>query len=374
MSGGSLELKQIKLKKYSPYYSQKVLFDIGSGGLDLSTKYIFKKGGKEYETELSELSAILTSLRLKKRGEKDDFLNIPSVSLNNTSAALAKREVSIGMLTTKNGLLKIRRYQDGKINVLGLVPESPDSGVRPGKPGKHGKGEKFLVTLKKIAAEHYTVKVEDSAPQEPVSLLAERINFRGANISTAKNSKGRASLSFVFNKKGSVVTNGSVGINPVSADMKLIMKDLEITPLQAYFADRVKILITQGNISADGRVSVGFSRNGAMNASCKGEASITNFDSLDKANADEFLKWNSLHFGGINATYNPLFVSIDKVALTDFYSRVIINKDGSMNLQGIVQEKGAEHSAAAQAEAGEPAAEAKSELPGIHNKKQTGQW
>ncbi len=363
MSGGSLELKQIKLKKYSPYYSEKVLFDIGSGGLDLSTKYIFKKGEHEYETELSELSAILTSLRLKKRGEKDDFLNIPSVSLDNTSAALAKREVSIGMFSTKSGILKIRRYQDGKINVLGLVPESPDSGVKPGKLGKPVKGKEFIVTLKKIAAENYTVKVEDSATQEPVSLLAQKINFRGSDISTAKNSKGRASLSFVFNKKGSVVTNGSVGINPVSADMKLTMKDLEIVPLQAYFTDRFKILITQGNISADGHLSVGFSRNGAMNASCKGEASITKFISLDKANTEEFLKWNSLHFGGINATYNPLFVSIDKVALTDFFSRVIINKDGSINLQGIMQEKGGEHSAAAQTGPGEPAAEAKSELP-----------
>jgi len=363
MSGGSLELKQIKLRKYSPYYSERVLFDIGSGGLDLSTKYIVKKSGNEYETELSELSAILTSLRLKKRGEKDDFLNIPSVSLNNTSAFLAKKEVSIGMLSTKNGILKIRRYQDGKINVLGLVPESPDSGVKPGKPGKPVKGKEFLVALKKIAAENYTVKVEDSATQEPVSLLAQKINFRGSDISTAKNSKGKASLSFLFNKKGAVATNGSVGINPVSADMKLIMKDIEIAPLQAYFTDRVKILITQGNISADGHVSVGFSKNGAMNASCKGEASITKFNSLDKANADEFLKWDSLHFGGINATYNPIFVSIDKVALTDFYSRVIINKDGSMNLQGIVREKGTEHSAAAQAEAEKPAAEAKPELP-----------
>ena len=42
-----------------------------------------------------------------------------------------------------------------------------------------------------------------------------------------------------------------------------------------------------------------------MKASYKGEASVKNFTSLDKANAEEFLKWNSLYFGVMDATYNP---------------------------------------------------------------------
>ena len=53
----------------------------------------------------------------------------------------------------------------------------------------------------------------------------------------------------------------------------------------------------------------------------------------------------------------PLYVNIAQVALTDFYSRVIINKDGSINLQGIMQEKGGGETAAQEA-AGGPVVEA----------------
>ena len=130
---------------------------------------------------------------------------------------------------------------------------------------------------------------------------------------------------------------------------------MEIAPFQPYFTDRVKIIITQGDISLNGNVSAGYSKDGSLKASYKGEASIRNFASLDKANAEDFLKWNSLYFGGINTTSNPLYVNISQVALTDFYSRIIINKDGSINLQGVMQEKsGGEGQAAAAQPVAEP--------------------
>jgi hypothetical protein len=355
VSEGTLEFTQIQLKKYSPYYSQRVLFNVEGGALGLSTKYMFKKTEKEPEIRLAELSADLTSLKLRKRDEKDDLLNIPMVSIKNTSVDLTKREVEIGTVSTQKGLLKIKRNSDGKLNIQSLVPESGDPS---GKPGKAKKGQEMLVTLKDISVDRYAVKIEDSKPQEPVNLIAERINFKGTNLSTAKNSKGRASLSFVFNKKGSVRTNGSVSINPLSANMRLNVKGVEIAPFQSYFTDRVKIIVTQGDISLNGNVSAGYSKDGIMKASYKGEASVRNFASLDKANAEDFLKWNSLYFGGMDTTYNPLYVNISQVALTDFYSRIIINKDGSMNLQGIMQEKGSGEASAAKEEVGEPVVEA----------------
>jgi outer membrane protein OmpA-like peptidoglycan-associated protein len=336
LSEGILELGRIQLKKYSPYYSQSVLFDVREGGLDLSTRYIFKKTEKEPEIRLAELSAVLTSMKLRKRGDNDDLLSIPVVSLKNTSVDLTKREVDIGIVSTQKGLLKIKRYSDGKLNIQRLLAESGTSGE---KPGKTKKGQEMLVTLKDISVDRYMMKIEDSTPHEPVNLIAERINFKGTNLSTVKNSKGRVSLSFVFNKKGSVMTNGSVSINPLSANMKVSVKGVEIAPFQSYFTDRVRIIVTQGDISLNGSVSAGYSKDDTMNASYKGEASVRNFASLDKAKAEEFLKWKSLYFGGMDATYNPLYVNIAQVALTDFYSRIIINKDGSINLQQVMQEK-----------------------------------
>src|SRR4249920_1627409 len=93
-----------------------------------------------------------------------------------------------------------------------------------------------------------------------------------------------------------------------------------------------------------------------MSTHFKGEVGINNFASVDKATAEDFLKWKSLHVGGIDATYRALAagkwlfessdadaatrsqlfaLQIEEVALSDFYSRLIIYPTGKLNVHGI---------------------------------------
>ena len=83
-------------------------------------------------------------------------------------------------------------------------------------------------------------------PAEPVNLLVQNIRIRGENISTAKNSKGRLNISLLLNGKGTISASGTVGIDPMAADLKTELKGIEITPLQSYFTDKVKITVTGG--------------------------------------------------------------------------------------------------------------------------------
>ncbi|MDA8155020.1 MAG: DUF748 domain-containing protein [Actinomycetota bacterium] len=352
-SNGTLSLAGIRLKKYAPYYSKDVHFDLKDGDLAVSTEYNFKEGGNGPDFSLSGLSATVTSLKLRKRGEKRDFLQIPAVSVNGTSVDFAKRVATIGSVSTGKGVLVVER-RGGKMNIQGLISTAGPVG----RPAKAKKAPAFMVALKNISARDYTVRFNDATPQGPVNVVASRINFRGANISTARNARGRVSLSLVLNKSGVIKTYGSVITNPLSADMRLNVRGVGISPLQPYFTDRVKILVTSGEISLNGSLRASLSKGGAIKASYTGSASAGNFNSLDKAKGEEFLKWGSLYFGGIDAAYSPLYVHIKQVALTDFYSRLIINKDGSINIQGIVQSKGEGGKPAhAPKEVGGPAAE-----------------
>ncbi|MDA8083251.1 MAG: DUF748 domain-containing protein [Nitrospiraceae bacterium] len=338
---GTVELKHVPIKKYAPYFSDAVLFDVEDAQLDFQTHYTFSKGEKEPEIRLSGMTADLTSLVLRKRGDKEAFLRIPSVSLRETGVDLAKKELVIGIISTQKGLLSVKRTADGRLNLENLVPPTPaQAGKETPEKVKKAEAEKpWQVQVKDLSLEGYTVKGEDLVPSEPVEMTVDRIRIKGKNISTAKNSRGRVSLSLVLNRKGTLSTSGTVTVNPPSGNLKLKAKDLDIVPFQPYFTDRVKIILTGAALSADGTLAVSYSKEGGPKVSYKGEASCTNFTSLDKANADDFLKWESLHFSGIDAGYNPLSVTIQEIALTDFYSRLIINQDGSLNVQGIVEEE-----------------------------------
>jgi len=121
--------------------------------------------------------------------------------------------------------------------------------------------------------------------------------------------------------------------------MEFDLKDLDIMPLQPYFTDKVKILVTDGRLMTAGRITLNILEGGDINASFRGKASLSKFSSVDKAKANDFLKWNSLYINGIDFHYRPLKVAINEVSLTDFYSLLIINPDGTLNIQGIVKDE-----------------------------------
>jgi hypothetical protein len=122
---------------------------------------------------------------------------------------------------------------------------------------------------------------------------------------------------------------------------RLRAKGLAIGPVQPYFTEKVKILLTGGAISAEGNVSFDAPKEKPMRAGFLGEVSVNDFSSLDKALGEEFLKFGSLHFDGVEVGYNPASVAIREISLTDFYSRIIVNPDGKLNVQGIVAKGGA---------------------------------
>ena len=255
---------------------------------------------------------------------------------------LTKKELKIGGFFTQKGELFIKRLKNGDMNVLKLVaPPSVPKETIPKERSEEDKSKPpekpWLISLKHVSVDNYTIRVEDQTPSEPVTIAAENMKLRGENISTTKNSKGKLSLSLLLNKKGTISTTGMIGIDPITADLKMDLKGIEIGPLQSYFTDKIKITVTEGAISTAGNFSLGITDKKELKAAYRGEASLSNFSSIDKLNAEDFLKWESLSFSDLNVGYNPLLIDIKGISLTNFYSRVIMNPDGTLNLQEIIE-------------------------------------
>jgi uncharacterized protein involved in outer membrane biogenesis len=338
-SEGRIEFNNLVLKRYSPYYRDHILFDIIESTLDVQTNYNYSKNLKEPEMKLSEMEASLSSTVLRKRDDKKDFLSISAISIGKTDVDLTGREIEIGEVFTEKGLIHVRRTKNGDLNLLTLIPAPRPSDKNAGQE-KIEKGEKPLhVTLKKILMDQYRLEVEDLMHSQPVKVDIGAINLKGEELSTKKNKKGKIAVSFNIGEKGTFSADGSVGIDPVFAGLKLKLKDMDILPFQPYFSDIVNVTVTDGRISTAGKVEAGRSTGKKIRASFKGELSLTNFASVDKVNSEGFVKWDSFYVTGIDFAYNPTSVKIDKIALTDFFSSLIVNPDGTINVQRVLKEK-----------------------------------
>ena len=139
--------------------------------------------------------------------------------------------------------------------------------------------------------------------------------------------------------KGHISAVGPFTVDPLSAELALNLNNIDIRPLQGYFTDKVKITVTGGAVTAEGKVGFKDLKEKGLSATYAGKCLISNFKSIDKLNAEDILMWKSLFFSDIRAGYNPLSVNIKRIALADFYAGVVIQENGVMNLQSILEQE-----------------------------------
>ena len=82
-------------------------------------------------------------------------------------------------------------------------------------------------------------------------------------------------------------------------------------------------------------------KDGKSGGSFKGSAGVRAFHSIDAVDEEDLLKWESLQFDEIQGSLEPFNLSIHQVALNDVYSRIVVRKDGTLNLQNLVEKKDA---------------------------------
>jgi uncharacterized protein involved in outer membrane biogenesis len=332
-----LDIKDINIPHYLAYVTVPTNFKVISGNIDGKCKVLFS----EYKDKPSSI-IIAGDLSLKDLqvvdSEDRPLINLPVYSLKKAEIYLTKREVKIEEAYSKDGKIFARRFEDGTVN---LQPQLPKLAEKFEEAAEKKKVSPWIVLIKNLTYEDFTFSFEDRVPSNPVNLIAKDIKLRAENISTEKNSRGSLSYSFILNETGTVSAESSISINPVSADLKLDMQNIDIIPLQPYFTEKVNILVTSGKFMTEGNFMFAYSEAGEMNAAYKGKASLSQFTAVDKVKANHFLKWNSLYLKDLDFKYKPLSVTINEVSLADFYSRLIINSDGTLNLQGIVKDENA---------------------------------
>ena len=346
VADSTLGLRGVHLKKYAPYYLESVTFDVDDGNLDFQTRCQYEKKASDFELLLSDLSGEITSLILKKRGEKVPFAKVPFFATNGTEVNLTKKALIIGEVTTEKGVINCVLSKNGDLNLATLVAP-PTESMQAETPEDT---TPWQVTIDKALVDSYTVNVEDMGPSEPVKIGLDKIKLTAQAISTVEKTKGKLDFSCRVNKKGAVSAKGSVGVNPVFADLSTNMKGLRPGWLQPYYTDHVKIVVTDGSLSTTGRLSLGTSKGEEMTATYKGEVVVSDLATVDKLHAEDLVKWGSLHLNNIDVGYNPMYVKIEEVALNDFYARLMVDSEGKLNLQTIVVEEPEEEGAPSEEE------------------------
>src|SRR5574337_413612 len=341
-----IEVTDLDIPHYLAYMPVKTNFTVRSGKMTVKAQLSFVQYPKQALTVEGRVA--LRQLAVS------DAQDRPLLTLPTVDVALAPTEPLAGLfhvasVTFESPELFIRRNPSGTTNIQDLFPKHSDTSV---DVKAHDTSTPAVVDIDMFQLTKGILSFSDAVtampfraqkpagddtPAEPVSIVTEDIRVRADNLSTAANRQGTAAVAFRLNKGGTASVEGPVGLTPLSAQLAVPLKAIDLRPFQPYFTDRVKINVTKGAISTDGTLSLGQQDRSGLQAAYKGKLSVAQFGSVDKAHTQDFLAWQSLAFEGLDVGYNPTYVHAAKVALTDFYARLIVHPDGSINLAQVIE-------------------------------------
>ncbi|AMR81697.1 DUF748 domain-containing protein [Cupriavidus nantongensis] len=141
-------------------------------------------------------------------------------------------------------------------------------------------------------------------------------------------------------RRGVIGIDGTVLPALPASRLQLDLRQVDVSPLQPYLADRFNAALRSGTLTVKGRLNVDAPAGKPLAAHFNGNVQAGNVRTVDRVSGDDFLRWRSLAVSGIDFAMDerkgPMRVSLGNIALSDFYARVILNANGRLNLQDVM--------------------------------------
>jgi len=243
---------------------------------------------------------------------------------------VAKRIADLGTISLTGSEIKATRDRQGKLD----LPQPPllkaaASAAKADAP--------WVVAFSKATVAESALRYEDQGTKDKAVEVIDNLTASIEGFSTAAGKKATVSVNGRVNQKGAIKLGGNAQMTPLAVDLDVDVSGLPLLPVQPYFADRLNITLVRGQVSAKGKLALNEAKEGFAGG-YKGQVTLGDLHTIDKANSTDFLKWKSLFIGNIDAKLQPFALTVGEVALSDFYARMIVTPDGTLNLAQIVRQ------------------------------------
>jgi uncharacterized protein involved in outer membrane biogenesis len=331
---GHLSLRKFPLAKLYPYYVDALNLDVRRGELDFAGDFDTAQSGASPQLTLAQGAATLADLDLGVRGEKDSLWRVPRTDVDGIAFDLARHTVTIDRVEARPVSLRVVRQADGVVNFERLFPASKPASTAQNAGAQGGAG--WNVVVRKLLFDRMAADFEDRVPQPPVKLRVSEARIAAENFGNVHGAKGTIDFTARIGSGGRMRAAGSLVAQPLAIDWRVDANGIDLAPLRPYFESQTNVFVTGGSVTAKGRVTYAGTSLAGPTAGFAGDVAVNDFGALDRPTSQELVRWKSLTLSGVDVSTAPRKVALGAIALDQFYARVIINPDATLNLQRLL--------------------------------------
>ncbi len=326
----ALSLKQTQLE----YGKDKLFIEVPK----------FDVGLKNYKMQLAEILKLtadkgyLTSEALELKTPTETLVSVPLLAITGVDVNLQNKQLNIASILTKDARLKAWLDKQGVLNYQALFAssETQDEAIDTQKAVVivEKKPKPWQVNLAAFDIQQYGVEFTDYTHKKPTVLNLADLNFSLNNFKLGSKARFPIKFNTQFNQQGTISLAGTTALNPLVADLDVVINEIALADFQAYAEPFVRLDIIKGNLNLQGKLAV--QQQAALALRYQGDFNIDSLHTRDQILNQDFLKWKNFSFKQIDFNLQPLNVKIKQVHLEQPYTRFTIKKDKTTNISDVI--------------------------------------
>lgn len=271
-----------------------------------------------------------------------DALRASQLAVEGVQVDLAGQQVEVAAVRLQGARLSMLRAADGAVHWLS--PPQLQAGKRSANKAPASQTPPWRATLARLQVSDLAVRFEDRSVQPNAVQEIDALELVADNLGTIPQQQAQLQLKAQLNRTGQLEVSGGVQVEPLAGKLKVSTIGVPIDVLQGYIDPHLNANLQRGQFSNTGELEFSLNPKAAKDAlklAYRGSATLGNLQLVDRENKNDFLKWKSLHVGKIDFQLAPMKIDVGEIALSDFFSRLILNANGRLNLADILRQEAA---------------------------------
>jgi hypothetical protein len=336
--------------------------DLSSGKLTAQASVKAAFAPARFNVHVEPANAAIDDFALKGPDGQTEALGWGKFAVTLGQFDLSSRQAVVNEVRADGLRVAVKRDHKGQIDLLALVRQSGSSTasatvppIKVAKPARAHRGHQaakqpqpaplasatsavpgWKYHVLAVVLDKAEIHVLDEHGAKPVKLDVLPLGLNVKDISDDLSTPIGLELDGIVNSKGSFKFDGTVVPAPLDAKLRIATKRLDLSAINAYLGNQVNATIASALLTMNG-VATATSRHDHLRAGYHGDITLGGVRIIDKLTHDNFLRWSSFSANRIAADYGEgqPKVRIGGLALSNFYARIILNSNGTLNLKDI---------------------------------------
>ncbi|VAW84363.1 hypothetical protein MNBD_GAMMA16-1927 [hydrothermal vent metagenome] len=342
-STGSLKLSALPLTAAWQYTQDNLKFSLDSGLLSGSLNYNFHMANTGPEFSASHIAMGLSEIEIRDKNHQKSDIKLPDIVLSDGHFDFRQQTLHIPEFAINGGDIDTFMDKEGRLHLPHLfTPITTDTVNNDPQTSqevnaKTNDSAPWQLKLDRASINNLNLRFTDRTTTPHAKIHLTEIDIALTDITNQSDDQFGLQASLKLNDEGLLNISGKVAALEPMADLMLDLTQIPLVDFQAYLNPTTNMGLLSGYAALQSKFLYKESAKDA-DITLSGQLKITNFSAKNNLTRGKVISWKSLDLDGINLELSPDKLDINTVSLNQLNSRVIIARNGDINVESLAKE------------------------------------